>query len=75
MIEVCANCRFWERFNEYIGSCRRFPPSFPDDLQVAQFTDYAGKVCYRDRWPRTAQGSWCGEFQPTPEPAEQEGQA
>ena len=50
-VACCAECRFFKRFNDTEGQCRRFPP------QKVEGHEYGW-------WPYIATTDWCGEYEP-----------
>jgi hypothetical protein len=48
---ACASCKYFvpSRENEFVGICRRNPPSVKDR--------FGG-----DYWPTVGRGAWCGEY-------------
>ena len=54
--ERCGNCRFFERYNDVAGMCRRHPPTFlgREDAEVP------GHVLFSQ--PEVHEILWCGEW-------------
>ena len=48
MERVCENCKWFVRFGEKIGECRRFPPKHNS---------------YKTTFPIVKYNWWCGEFE------------
>lgn len=51
IIEMCANCKYWEKIIDPMGSCKRYPPVQPN-------TDNEADV----NFPLTRRDTWCGEY-------------
>lgn len=56
----CENCRFWCKWDDGVGWCKRYAPvmiaaQFPDDM-------FAGSP-YQGVHPETEESDWCGEWQ------------
>lgn len=47
----CHNCKFWQKDDDDVGNCRRYPPAVLHD-------ESDGVFCV---WPWTEPESWCGE--------------
>src|SRR5690348_2730628 len=65
--EACENCRFWEvdMFEtDRVGNCRRYPPKFISDGELARSI---GEDCsvFTGFFPETASWEWCGEWRST----------
>ena len=74
--DACERCRFWRRTEGAVGQCRRRAP-----VPQALLGDDADALDHRLAvlWPPTAEGEWCGEFQPLalvqPAPTRKEAEA
>ena len=57
MTEQCDVCRFYSRWTEHSGVCRRYAPRPAEEAKDTS-------------WPVVLEYDWCGEFQPKPDPDE-----
>lgn len=57
----CANCRYFERFAEGHGECRRYAPR-PNAPAYVSKTDSLGALKNDIHWPKVYDRNWCGEF-------------
>lgn len=53
--EVCSNCRHFDRQDDEVGKCRRFPPNIMDPTNL----HVSGPLC---RFPLVLHSDTCGEF-------------
>lgn len=58
MTEECRACRFWQKWRDHIGCCRRYPPT--PLSRGGNPNTYAN--------PETRPDFWCGEFRPKDTP-------
>ena len=55
----CERCVFWDRMNDHVGECRRYPPRIgPNDEPDGP--DTMGP--HTAVWPITFADEWCGEW-------------
>lgn len=68
----CGNCRFWMNNNERgHGDCRRYAPRPVVGRQAIEWGNVPGgpeDVDQEPWWPRTHFETWCGDYQPEPNP-------
>jgi hypothetical protein len=56
-IEICSNCKFWEKVeleDEVYGICHRYPPQILGRIEGRELDIVL---------PCTDEEDWCGEFQ------------
>ncbi len=61
--ETCGNCRFYRPRKDinYLGYCRRFPPTLIKKFYQSGNTDGA-----EGGFPQSDKGEWCGEWAERP---------